>query len=439
MFILKSLINRIAYLIALCMIAACLQAAHARVINLPEEYASIQEAVEAAFSGDVIQINQHDTVDLLENDLSKNLLERFKGIVITNKDLTIIGTIPNERVRITQSGSVYYNDIYHYNGLIHHSGPYSCLSPMSGDNALVVDNSLVEIKNLTFYSPSIDCSHSDFSMAPIQVVSGKLTLDNVHITGIFKVRGDMEIKDSVIDSNSYRISYHPYRFLADKIAISAIYIYQNDSPDIRISDSEIIRDIAIGSRAITFEKILNAKVHIERSCIQSGYLTCGHITMSVCDRATEEDKGLAGILITDCSNVVFDMHGSATIGNSKPYPMVKKTRKKIPAGPGIEIMNSQDITIRGGECIGGDGASGQMGINIDENPQLPVDSGNGGYGIYATNSSIILSNVKAIGGQGGVGDPSKDIKPGEEGLPIFQDKNTTIVYDSMVNNWEIVQ
>ena len=426
MFILKPLIHRIAYSIALCLTTACFHPAQARVINLPEEYDSIQEAVEAASNGDVIQINQHDVVDLLENDLSKNLLERFKGIVITNKDLTIIGTIPNEKVRITGSGTI-------------HSGSYSKRSPTSEDNAFVVENSHVEIKNLLFYSPSINCSHMNTYMAPIQVVSGKLNLDNVHITGIFKVRGNIEIKNSVIDSNSYRHTYHPYRNLRDKIDTSAIHVYQNDSPDIRISDSEIIHDIDIGARAITFEKILNAKVHIERSCIQSGFLTCGHFSESVCDRSTEKDKGLAGILITDCSNVVFDMHESAIIGGDKPFQMVKKTRKKIPGGPGIEIINSQDITIRNGECIGGDGASGQMGINIDENPQLPVDSGDGGYGIFATNSSVTLSNVKAIGGQGGVGDPSKDIKSGEDGLPIFQDENTTIVYDSQVNNWEIFQ
>ncbi len=111
----------------------------------------------------------------------------------------------------------------------------------------------------------------------------------------------------------------------------------------------------------------------------------------------------------------------------------------IPAGPGIEIMNSHAITILGGECIGGNGVSGQLGLNIDENPKLPVDSADGGCGIYITNSSITLSNVKAIGGKGGVGDPLKDIESGEDGLAIFQDENTTIIYDSQVNNWEIYQ
>ncbi len=309
MFILKSLIHRIAYSIALCIITTHFHSAHARIINLPEDYASIQEAVEAASSGDVIQINQHDVYFLKENP-DTTMASQRNGILIKDKNLTIIGTIPNERVKII-----------HSNYFIFLTSSYSNIEPTSKDNALIVQNSNVVIKNLMLNSPFIVSGYTHYPN-PIQVISGKLTLDNVDITGIFKIQSDVEVINSIIIGKS-NIGSSDYHVNSSKIATPAIYIYQTDSSYIRITDSEIRCNTDIGARAITFEKIRNANIHIERSYINSGTHNSYNIPSESYWIAPDRNKGLAGVFIVDCSNVVFDMHGSATTGAVRYITLIR--------------------------------------------------------------------------------------------------------------------
>ena len=416
---------RVTVVVSSCVFLACNPYAFARIINLPEEYPSIQEAVEAAVSGDEIHVNQHD-VCLLNASLPDGAFFAHVGILVREKDLSIVGTAPDERVRVKTNGFLYYDRAY------------PSIPPQSEKNALIIDGSNVILKNLVFDCPRMDCMHLYSCSAPVQIISGKLTLDNVNATGSFKVQGDLEIRNSVVSCNGY-VRTNDYHWDPFKNAVPAIYVYGCNSPSIEIVDSEIDCNTDVGARAVTFDGASGVRARFENTSIESGCQN-GSSFSSTDGRywiKRDETKGLAGVFVVNCTNAVFAMTGSETIGDGKNYDTNKPQRKRNPGGPGIEIANCRDVTIQGGRCIGGEGAQGQMGIDIDEWPQKPVHSGDGGCGLFITNSSVFLNQVTAIGGRGGEGVVGNGIEAGADGAPIYYDGDSTVVFGSGVEDWAI--
>ena len=146
--------------------------------------------------------------------------------------------------------------------------------------------------------------------------------------------------------------------------------------------------------------------------------------------APDNEKGLTGILIVDCTNVNLSMTGSISKGGERDSSI----HQVIPAGPGIDIINSTNIGIYNGESRGHDGSIGWYYHYED----TYYHGGDGGNGLFVTNSTVHLYNHTAIGGKGGEGDPENDILPGQDGQPIYHDENSQIIYGTSIPDWMLL-
>jgi len=144
--------------------------------------------------------------------------------------------------------------------------------------------------------------------------------------------------------------------------------------------------------------------------------------------APDLNKGLAGILIVDSSNVSIDMQDSVSKGGSSYNGEINNN---LFGGPGIEIKDSNNISINGGKSIGGIGISGFF-ITITGDIFITHD---GGVGLFVTNSKVILNNHETTGGKGGEGNPEINSLPGQNGQPIYQDENSQIIYETSIPDW----
>jgi len=398
---------------------------HAAVINLPEDYPSIQEAVEAASSGDVIQVNQHDTFFIKDQFDTPDR----EGIRIIDKDLTIIGTIPFERTRLLK-----YQE--HSNGhsilfFLEYTGQE--IPPESLANLLVIENSHVVFRNLEMNDfPEVIYPPFGFpfgtTAAPVQVVSGKLTLENVEFTGVLKVFGDLEITDSTIFGYSFYRSNE--RSVRGNYPIPALHVRNQSSPDIRITNTNILCETLNGTRPIVLENIVNGNLHITNSMITTGVHKVWFKTKDESEsywNVPDNTKGLPGILIVNCSTLDVDLNQSVVTGNvSANY------EERSPSGPGIEILKSNDIIIRNGKSIGGKGLKG--GFDLDNRL---FQSSDGGNGMDVIDSTVVLVHVDLEAGKGGESNPELGVFPGMDGLPLFQDENSTVNFETCVIEWSL--
>ncbi len=403
------------FLLSLLILFSTAEWSNSAIINIPEDTPTLHEGIHQASDGDTIQVNQHDVL--------------IQHIRIINKDLTIIGTLPNEKARVLGIRSSTILEPFNID-----------IPPTSNFNVLTVENSAVVFENLEFLSAEVTAHQVgvSYSMtAPWQVISGRLVFKDVIFHGLIKVFSDIEIHNSIIYGDSYYFEYYSYKSRPTKRAFPAIHIRQQESPEIKIYNSQFLCNIDRGSRAIVIEKINNGNIEIINSSIYSGTSNIGQsltVPGSYLD-ATDDVKGLAGVLIVNSTNVKLTMTDSISKG-SDGHPINYTTLS--PSGPGIEILNSYNIDIFNGTSLGHEGHNGfithrmpDMSIYED----LYIHGGDGGNGLFVTNSTVYLYNHQTIGGKGGEGDPPKDVLPGQDGQPIYQDENSQIIYGTSIPDW----
>lgn len=401
----------------------------AKIINLPEDYPSIQEAVEKAESGDEIQVNQHD-VSLLKEQ-SQLPVDEIEGIIIKDKDLIIFGTTLCVKTKIQVQSSAFF----YYSGSIDLEIP-----PESKVNLIRIENSDVIMKNLDMmgtHSLTLPFSFTfAHTAAPVQIKSGKLTFVNVIFRGVIKAFGNLELIDSVVNGiSSYTTTSNSIIY-----PIPAIHIRNQTNKKFRIHNSDIICNNISGSRPIVIENVEDTEIQITQTTIKAG------IHRNSIPRIDEvvsfwnypdPFKGLSGIFIVNSSNLNIDLNQSEISGGFGTTTKNAFDNVIIPGGPGIEILNSNNIAIQYGKMIGKDGQKGYIVNPNDEFEIYITHSSDGGNAIHVSNSSVVLDNVELIPGIGGVGDPDQGILPGKDGIPFHQDEHSTVSFVTTVTDWSI--
>ena len=116
---------------------------------------------------------------------------------------------------------------------------------------------------------------------------------------------------------------------------------------------------------------------------------------------------------------------------------------------GITISNSNGLIENGNQSnitIGNDGADGIFtSRDVYDLETVTFNAGNGGHGLAILNSDIKVNFSTfedafiASGGKGGEGAEldGRVALPGEDGLPVFIDENSTITYETNIENWMV--
>lgn len=286
---------------------------YSAIINLPEDYPTLQEAIEAASSGDVIYINGR-VFYLKYNNVTDS--SEIKGIRIQNKDITIIGTDNNGVAELFPHNNAWV--------LLDTETGNQEISPNSNKNLMVIENSNVVFKNLKM--SQIQYLHYNglgTTSAPIQVVSGKMILENVQFTGVLKVFSELEIYNSNIRGYStYSNSTHTNTESSD-YAVPSIHFRNQKSAQLKIENSTIDSSFHFCSRPIVIEDITDSRIQIINTSIKANFHSHNIPKRDSNDshwNSTDFNKGLAGIFIVNCSNLTFNFNHSKSLGASNPIP-----------------------------------------------------------------------------------------------------------------------
>lgn len=400
---------------------------YSAIINLPDDYRSLQEAVDEAQSGDVININGKvaylKDIPLIEGN-------EINGIRILNKDLSIIGTLPNYGSWIT--GELVILRFFD-------SETENCeIKSKSSKNLIVIENSNVLFKNLKLSNQFLHYEFVDkITSAPIQVLSGKLRFENIKFTGLIKSFGELEIIDSSIRGHSNYIEPYYKSSISTNYPIPAIHIRDQKDARVLIHNSALECDNYNSARPIVIENVFDSNINISNTNIIAGRHDNRVPFNTNCDsywNYSDFKKGLAGIFIVNSKNLSIDFENSKSVGG-RGGTSEGLSNTVSPSGPGFEVIDSENIKINGGQFLGNRGGNGVFLERADGN--IVVHSGDGGDALYVINSSVILNSVILIPGIGGEGAIDYGLMSGEDGTPIFKDENSTVTFVTTVENWEL--
>ncbi len=314
---------------------------------------------------------------------------------------------------------------------------------------LVLNTLLITIIVLTImFHETVDEHDPDMITIDIDVVEAKLNRDirysatslmqpsfemkeNVEFTGLIKVFGDLEITDSTIFGYSF------YRDLNVRRThpIPALHIRDQNDPNISIINTDIICATLEGGRPIVLENINNETVNITGCIITTG----GHEILNVESDVSNSywnyynfESGLAGILIVNCNSFELDLSQSSTTGGGGA--VIPNAEERNPSGPGIKVLDSNNITIRNGSSHGQTGITG--GIKDLEGFRI-VQSSDGGNGMDIINSNVRLINVDLVPGNRGKANPQRGVFAGKDGVPFFRDASSTVSFETGVLEWPV--
>lgn len=388
-----------------------------KTITIPGDAISIQEAVDLAVSGDEILLAT-DFVDwnpiIVESEWG--IYESHDTVYIRNKNLIIRGNLENSKTDI---------------------GRYVMGFTREEGRTLHITNSDVKIQNCNMIPISARVIEPSAvfhpGASPIEIESGSLRLENCHYTSQIISKAQLQIIDCVIENAAYRSSSS---YGGGKGGFPTIEINNSLSSKLEIINSTITSDNRSSINNLHIMDSTNTVIHIENSNLYGGN---GNLT-----------GGTEGLLINNCNSFEFILNGSRIIG--KNAQEISRGRFGVilgggSGGNGITVSNSiGKIYIEKSLNIieGNNGSHGYVGYGAFLS-ETEINAGNGGHGLAILNSDIKVNFATfedaflATGGKGGDGAEldGRIALPGEDGLPIYIDENSTIIYETSIENWMV--
>lgn len=382
----KGLIKK-ASLLFVCVILFGSSAA-AATIEVPDQAATILEAVELAASGDVILLTT-DIVDL------------GGPITIHDKNLTIMGLSNNERALI--------------------NSPYLEIYILDVTPTISIDRAKLIIQNIYIDSPYIYRDWYNDAASPIVIHSGTLRMVNCSIHCSIESSGNIELERTNLYGYAARWNFNPP--------------YPNESydrPALRVKNSENIeidiRESYIGGdydEALAVENIPNASIRVSNSILVGG--------VGAKIRKQIPLPGFAAIAIRSCTDFRLDTNDSIFQGGSgvwSPYIYTSPVPLNGIGGQGLVIDDSIGIVLSG-DFRGGNGARGLDYLSLGP----PTAGSPGGNGIQLIRSIVEYSDIIAIGGKGGRPSLQDRNDGGPDGIPIVLDEFSIFTEITGIGDW----
>jgi len=406
----------------------------AKTIQVPTDYSTVRKAVEAAESGDRIELVS-DAIEWTNFNLANRNSPNAKpgGILINNKDLEIVGNF-NQSLPTIQSSSISLD-----------SDRVGIPSPSLLDSMLWIENSNVVLKDINFKEQSFLLNFVPSlrsTSAPIRIFSGSLKILNCSFEGKIFSQANLQIINSFVKPNT-TISNFPYgthttmEFPIQIGPAENIHVeIENTDFDTRITD---FNHRAV--HVISIDNVINSEISLQNSTIWAGDVSAKRNAPI----AYITKPGGIPILIENCENVTFHLEESVFFGGKGHLGDFDSDPPQGQRGGfGGKIVNS-NINLIGGKFVGGPGESaGSYRRDIsDTNPPF-LYPGKGGIGLGIFESEVRYQDVQFEAGSGGEpfinpNDPNNPNpeKPGSDGEPLFVDENSEFVSLSQINKWEL--
>lgn len=368
---------------------------------VPDEYATIADAVAASASGDVIRLVSSE-------------VEWGGPITIENKNLTIEGAEEFERVVIVIVSTLQFDDDWK-----------PIFDPET--KTLWLMNSRLTLKNIQIAKPVLyflpgPVTRSHYPSPIVVDTDSSLSIDACSIRCPFIVEGNLNAVDSELLGYSF-VYAPPYNSINHEIP--SVLIQNAKNRNYEFLNTTISDD---GYNALELRNLEDCSITV-RGNVYGGERT------NLTARNDPSYQGGHGIYITNCQNIEFfgfTFHGGvcSDFGYAISGDSVYED-----GGHGMFAENSS-IHLLLGSFSGGDSKNGVIVLYWKR------DAGNGGDGIHLVNSDVIYDSYSATGGRGGAGavTPNDIANGGQNGDPVWMDDASTfrsINDDVRVANWPL--
>ncbi len=379
--------------------------AYPATIYVPGDIASVTEAIEAAASGDTIQLTE-TTV--------------FVGqpLEVKDKNLVIRGPSKENRVLLEFNTG---------------SRPPISFSSEPADQTLLVENADVTLQYIQVDTPSasrlVSTSLVYRTGWPIQVVSGSLVIEDCVLHCSILASAPLRIERSQIVGYSERTNPNP-PYPAGDDDRPAVSIVGPMSGEIVLLDSTLTGDHCAG---LALRDLSGVVVRAE-NCQIAGGMPSG-------PRRVRGVSGSAGMTVSNCQQTRLEMTGSSVIGSEGgwggcciPYAYQRGGN----GGNGLDVADST-LTLWGGEFRGGLGGEGR--IHLESSRPVFYKAGIGGNGLALQNSHVNVGEAVFLPGDGHellggyIHDVYTEIPGGVPGEAVVLDESSTLTYDSGVGEW----
>ncbi len=418
---------------AICLLFCSVAYCFAKIITIPGDAQTVQEAVERAVNGDEIHLTTKNVYWTNFEDTVENGSAGYdpNGVVIENKDIKIIGMEPYSGIR--KLG----------------------VSEFSDESSFIkVVNSHVTIENFRVEDPLkgivvFTGASGGPVVSPIRIESGTLNIQDCYLKTLIECKGNLRITNSTILGVSW-LNAIPY---SSRTRLNpTLRIASTQDIEIQVINSTITSDHPDGYRNIAVENVRNSSFHFENSFLKGSTFKVGY-------GATPNQYiyGSDAIQFFSCQDIHISLQ-KITIFGGNGYP-ARGHRHNIIQGGGnggdaVSLVNTTAQLLFNGASnllTGGTGGNGllyQYPAPFDPDQHL-FHAGNGGHGLALYDSTIMANyapnneRIKLNGGAGGEGQAAEEwsngfsAKPGLPGKGLYIDENSELITLSSVINWNL--
>ena len=388
-------------------LAVCGMKSWGATIVVPDDVASVSEAVAVASSGDVILLAS-DSVPL------------GGPVTIRDKDLVIAGRPDGPRTAV----------------VCETLGPPDPQEGGWGQRAelrtvRIVDSNVVfrriqiDVPFIYFTAPHITTYYRG---AVIEAESGSLAAVDCRLHCSLSLQTASRIVRSEI--TGYSAITNPIPYAIGSTGDPAVRIHNATGEFIHITDSTIRGD---HNAALLLSGLADCRVLAERTSIAGG--------IEAYYRNAISKTGRDGVFVQDCADCDIAFKSCSVRGTDGGYVYAPFGSGRAPGsggGNGITVKNSR-ICIADCHLIGGNGETGYVDYNVTGQTK----GGAGGHGLLLENAHARMQNSTSAGGAGGkgwemdCGNHSNVCVPGDDGLAVKMDENSTLEELSEVRDWEL--
>ncbi len=412
------------------------QSADSKTISIPKDAESVQEAVELAVSGDEIVVSAtsvHWTRRTQSPYYSSPFLQSdSKGVIIINKDISIIGKPGEGKTRIQSSYASSHNDT---------------------NTMLFVKNSTVTIQNCRIEQPLksryVGGINGGPVASPLYIESGQLRIIDCVFGCWIECKSNLFIDRSTIYGYAWLTGYV---YILQNLQNPTIQFGPSKNGTLEILNSTIGSNTHDGYRNIIIENTEESKLILVNSAFSGGTFNVGYGSYPGANIVGTDAIAIDNSQILDLSIDGCYLQGGQ--GYDCAWHRFSIIEGGGNGGSGLSINNS-DVNITFNNNLssfsGGCGGCGfaikdpyMMYPGISYEPFI-IDGGDGGHGISIINSTVHVSSntgqpsFQAYGGHGGAGAQNEDAiaQIGDNGLPISIDENSTFETTTPIQDWMV--